>query len=453
MVRCGRSCRVLALVMFFAAVTPWSSSAESRRGAESFDSRVASTWFDRLYDVIMAEKIAPPVAARIYGTAAVALYESIVPGTASARSLARQLNGLTSVPQPYRGRNLHWPTVANAALASTIRGLLPQMSASSLAAVEALEQQFASEFQVQTRPSIHARSVLQGQTVANAVVAWISTDGLANLNNCPYTPPVGPGLWSSTPPSFAPPLQPCWGQLRPFVLTSGAECGPPPPPAFSTDSSSELFALALQVYDTKLNLTPEQETVALFWADNAGASGTPPGHWIAIMAALARDLGLSLADAAEGFARVGIAVADAFISCWNAKYTYNVLRPVSYINDVIDETWSPLLATPPFPSYTSGHSSQSAAAATLLTDMFGALAFVDSTRTTHALQPALAPRSFQSFEQAAEEAALSRLYAGIHFATDNNVGMEQGHCIGRAIIDRVQFKKRRLHGRFERSGS
>src|SRR3990172_11399158 len=108
MVRCGRSCRVLAMVMFFAAVTPWSSFAESRRGAESFDSRVASTWFERLYDVIMAEKIAPPVAARIYGTAAVALYESIVPGTASARSLARQLNGLTSVPQPYRGRNLHW---------------------------------------------------------------------------------------------------------------------------------------------------------------------------------------------------------------------------------------------------------------------------------------------------------------------------------------------------------
>jgi len=186
-------------------------------------------------------------------------------------------------------------------------------------------------FQSSVPPPIYARSVAQGRAVARAVFAWASTDGFTTLNNCPSIPPVGPGLWGPTPPAFAPnPLQPCWGQLRPLVLPSSEACAPPPPPTYATDPASEVYALALEVYRTSLALTEEQTTIAQYWADGAGATGTPPGHWIAIMGQLARNDGLSLMTAAEGYARVGLAAADAFIGCWQTKYTqYRKSRPVS----------------------------------------------------------------------------------------------------------------------------
>src|SRR5262249_43884200 len=154
---------------------------------------------------------------------------------------------------------------------------------------------------------VYTRSVMQGQAVADAVLAWASTDGLTAVANCSYTSPVGPGLWEPTPPAFTPtPLQPCWGQLRPFVLTSSNECAPPPPPPHAEAPASEFNALAADVYTINLDLTDEQKTIAHYWADNAGATGTPPGHWIAIVGQIARNHGLSLMAAAEAYTRVGI---------------------------------------------------------------------------------------------------------------------------------------------------
>jgi hypothetical protein len=246
----------------------------------------------------------------------VALYEALVPGSRRHRSLAGQLNDLAWIPRPSPRRPYHWPTVANTALARTARGLLPAASPSSLAAIDALKQTFAEEFQARVRPLVSVRSAAHGRAVAEAVLAWAATDGFAALNNCLYTPPVGPGLWQPTPPAFvATPVQPCWGQLRPFVLPSGEACAPAPPPVYAEDPGSEFYAHARAVYDTGRSLTDEQRTIAHFWADNPGATGTPPGHWIAIMGQLARADALSLMAAAEGFARLGIAVADAFIGC------------------------------------------------------------------------------------------------------------------------------------------
>jgi len=191
---------------------------------------------------------------------------------------------------------------------------------------------------------------------------------------------------------------------------------------------------------TNLSLSADQKTIADFWADNAGATGTPPGHWIAIVGQLARNDGLSLMAAAEAYARVGIAVTDAFIECWSAKYVYNLERPVTYIQDNIDAMWLPYLVTPNFPTYISGHSTQSGAAATVLTDMFGIMTFTDTIRTDHNLFPPLAPRTFDSFDDAAAEAAVSRLYAGIHFSFDNNDGLASGRRIGQTVIQNVHFK-------------
>jgi PAP2 superfamily len=409
--------------------------------AQEIDAEVAVEWFDLLYDVVKTERVTPPTASRVYGIAAVALYEAVVPSSHEHQSLAGQLNELSPLPKPIPHKMYQWPTVANSALARVIKGLFPNASQHSLDRIHALEHVFATQLRSSLAPPVYERSVAQGQAVAEAILTWAATDGLATLDNCPYVPPVGPGLWEPTPPAFAPmPLQPCWGQLRPLVLTSGAECAPPPHPAYSEDVRSGFYANALDVYHTNLNLTDEQRTIAIFWADGPGDTGTPPGHWVAIMGQIAKHDALSLIDAAEGYARVGIAVADAFIGCWHAKYTYNLLRPVTYIRDLIDADWLSLINTPAFPEYTSGHSTQSGAVATVLSDMFGVKAFTDTTHSDHGLVPPLEPRSFRSFEEAAEEAALSRLYGGIHYAFGNNNGLAQGHCIGQVILDRVTFK-------------
>jgi hypothetical protein len=218
--------------------------------------------------------------------------------------------------------------------------------------------------------------------------------------------------------------------MRPFVLPSGRTCDPGPPPAFSSDTSSPFFQEAKEVYDVVNDVTPEQLAIAAFWSDDPGTTGTPPGHSMMIAAQIIEQMDLPLDIAAETFARVGIAVADAFIACWWTKFEYNLLRPITYVHDVLmDPDWTTPLVTPPFPEYSSGHSAQSGAAAQVLTDMFGDLAFTDHTHEGRGL-PA---RSFDSFFEAAEEAATSRLYGGIHFRSAIERGVNQGQCVGGAI--------------------
>jgi hypothetical protein len=332
--------------------------------------------------------------------------------------------------------------VANAALARTIRGIFPSLTPGNLNAIDALEARFAAHFEEVVPKRDDQRSVAHGRAVADAILGWVQGDGFSTLADCPYVPAPVPGAWEPTPPDFvSDPLEPCWGDIRPMVLTAGSECSPRGHPAFDTDPGSPFFAAALQVYRTSLSLTEEQKTIASYWSDAVGATGTPPGHWIAIVGQLARNEELSLAEAAEAYARVGIAVMDAFVASWSAKYVFNLQRPVTYIRDHIDPAWLPFLATPPFPSYTSGHASQSGAAARVLTDMFGTTAFTDTLHEDHELVPAHRPRSYDSFDEAAAEAAVSRLYGGIHYSFDNDDGLTAGQCVGQAILERVRFSR------------
>jgi hypothetical protein len=437
-----RSIHLCLAILLLMTALAWAEEAHRFKASDDLPSDVASVWFDQLYDVVKNEQTSPPVASRIYGVTAVALYEAIVAGSLEHQSLVGQLNALSSVPQPLPHKKYDWPTVANSALAQAVRGLFPNASQGSLDIINGQEQAIAAQFQASVPPPVYSRSVTQGQAVTDAVLAWASTDGFTTVNNCDYMPPVGPGLWEPTPPSFIlNPLQPCWGQLRPLVLPSVAACAPLTPPPYATAATSVFYANALEVYNTSLNLTDEQTTIAEYWADNPGATGTPPGHWIAIVGQLARNNGLSLMAAAEAYARVGLAVADAFIGCWQIKYISNLLRPVTYIQAVIDAMWLPFLVTPSFPSYPSGHSTQSGAVATVLTDMFGVVTFTDTLFTDHGLVPPQAPRTFTSFDEAAAEAAVSRLYAGIHYPFDNDNGLAQGRCIGQVILDRIGFKR------------
>ncbi|MGH7456258.1 MAG: vanadium-dependent haloperoxidase, partial [bacterium] len=251
-----------------------------------------------------------------------------------------------------------------------------------------------------------------------------------------YTLPAGVGFWVPTPSKFQRPLQPHWGNNRSFFLRSGSECQPGPHPLFSERPGTKFYEEMMEVYNTVNNLTAEQRAIAEFWADNPRQTATPAGHWIAILNQIIAQRQLNLEVAAEAYAKVGIVVADAFISCWYTKYEYNLVRPITCIRKIIDANWRPPVSTPPFPEYTSGHSVQSGAVAQVLTDMFGAVAFTDHTHDSRNLSS----RSFSSFFAAADEAAISRLYGGIHFRSAIELGLEQGKCVGRKVSV-LKFKK------------
>lgn len=413
-----------------------SSSKPRSTQASKIDGAVPATWFRLLYDLVRDESLSPPVASRIFGYQGVALYESTLPGMPGYRSLVGQLEEFAAVPEPDRRMRYDWPTVANSALAVVALAMFEGGSPATLDAI-AVQEEFWIGLRGFVEPSeVIDRSIAHGQAVGDAVVAWAASDGYAMWSNCAYTPPVGPGIWEPTPPAFAPALQPCWGQIRPFALPMVGMCNVIPPTAYSEDPLSQCYVEALEVYETEQNLTPEQEIIAFYWADDPGATGTPPGHWVSILVDFISDNDITLDVAAEAFARLGIGVADAFVSCWFTKYDYDYLRPVTYVNDFIDAGWLPRVTTPPFPEYTSGHSVQSGAAAYMLTDLFGEVPFTDRTHVDLGM-PA---RSFMNFDEAADEAAISRLYGGIHFRPAIDLGVDQGRCVAESILDRVRFR-------------
>jgi PAP2 superfamily len=400
-------------------------------GVDQFDAEVATAWFDQALLLVKGTPgFSPPVASRAFGCTGLALYEALVPGMDGYRSFGSSLAGLGPLPTAGKNEAYDWPTLANAALAAILRGLFPPTQA---AAISALEARFEDRFRSSRPPGVFARSIARGRAVAAAVYEWSKNDGghEGYVNNFPlYQPPVGPSLWVPTPPAFLPALQPYWGRNRCLALTAGSDCPPADHPAYSEHPGSTFYAEALEAHETVATLSAEQETIARFWSDDPGTTPTPPGHSIAITTQVLRHERSSLAAAAEAYARVGMAVADAFVACWHQKYVSNLLRPVTYIRRLIDPQWLPILVTPPFPEYPSGHSVQSGAAFQVLTDLFGeSYSFTDHTHDNRGFEP----RSFDSFLEAAEEAAISRLYGGIHFRAAIANGVDQGRCIGLAV--------------------
>jgi hypothetical protein len=342
---------------------------------------VATAWFDLVLKLFADEKISPPVAARALAYVGIALYEAVVPGTPTHRSLVGQLNGFRAVPTTLTTEEYHWPTAANSAVATVMRSLFALSSGPSMR-IAALESGVAHYSQKSVDAAVFGRSITFGQAVGAAVARWSTEDGYASFDKCAYAPPTGPGLWVPTPPLLSPPVQACWGRLRPFVLRGAFEIDPGPPLAYSEDPQSEFYKDAKEVYETVNGLTPERRAITLFWADGPGTV-TPAGHTVALLRRLTWERGYRLDFAAEAYARVGLAAADAFISCWAVKYRHNVLRPVTYIRKVIDPTWSPFLVTPQFPEYTSGHSMQSGATMQVLTGLLGTgFAFTDRSAGT-----------------------------------------------------------------------
>lgn len=423
------------------ATAPTAATAAT---AASFSHNVATEWFQLA--LLLSQQtpgFSPPVAARALAYLSLALYESVVPGMPDRRSLAGQLNELSSLPWAQPDEPLHWPTVANASMATMTRMMFPTATAENKARIDLLERslllKYPQDFDPATiTPELTNRSESFGRLMAMALMTWARTDGgheawgPLRRERANYVPPSGPGMWSATPPAFAAPLLPYWGSNRPLVLKTAADCPAPPPPPYAEATDSTFYREGQEVYRIATAATQEQRQFALYWADDPGKTPTPAGHWVFITGDVLKARRATLAQAAEAYVRLNLAMADAFTATWYTKYTVNLLRPVTYVQAVIDSNWVPtLMHTPPFPEYPSGHSSQSAAAAAVLAAIFGAnTAFTDNTHNDRGW----GPRSFKSFQAAADEAALSRLYAGIHFRSGVEGGKVQGLCVARQVL-------------------
>ncbi len=390
--------------------------------------------------------MSPPAAARAFAYQSLALYEAVVSGMSGHQSLAGQLNELSSLPLAQPDEALHWPTVANASLAAITRMMFPHASTEHKGRINQLERsmplKYSRDFDP-TRTTIerNRRSETFGRLMAMAVMTWARTDGgheawgPVRRDQINYVPPSQPGQWVSTPPGFAAPLLPFWGNNRPFVLPQGnpsSVCPAPEPLVFSEDMNSEFQRQVQEVHRLSTQATQEQRQVALYWADDPLKTSTPAGHWLHIAADVLREKQANLADTASSLVRLNIAMSDAFVAAWHAKYHFQVMRPVTAVQLTIDSRWvPPLMQTPPFPEYPSGHSVQSAAAAQVLDAVFGGnTAFTDNAHNDRGW----GPRQFRSFQIAAQEAAMSRLYAGIHYRFGIDGGLVQGRCVGQKIL-------------------
>jgi hypothetical protein len=404
---------------------------------------VLRTWHKVILELVRhTPTYTPPVASRSFAYLGVTAYESVASGDHDMQSLAGQLNGLQAVPKRESGKSYDEAVIMHSALNAVAQDLFANTGPTGQRVLGRLDEKIAADVSDGLPADVVERSDAYGRAVAANILEWSRSDGGAIIENMgfPYEYKLaeGPANWipTSLVSQQQKPLLPDWGKNRTFAMPNGASCPLPPPPAYSEDKASEFYKQALEVYDAKHNLTPEQRAIARFWSDDPMLSPTPPGHWLSIALQILERENADAKKSADVLARLGIAVADSFVGCWNAKFEFDLLRPVTYIRRTIDPKWEAILNTPPFPEYPSGHSTQSGAAAVVLTHMFGEnYAFDDATHE----RDGLPKRSFRSFWAAAEEAGISRLYGGIHFRAAIERGLDQGRCVG-AFVNKLQTR-------------
>lgn len=417
------------------AVMTWSTAFGGMAAEPRPEANVAlRNWFGLMLELVRhTPTYSPPVASRAFGYLGVIAFEARVGGSTELTSLVGQLAGLEAVPQREANAVYDEAVILDTALAVAMQNFFQNTGPTGQHAVAAAEKKWRNEANAGVPVDVVKRSEAFGRAMAETVIAWSQSDGGATVENMgfplQYDLPKGEGKWVPTSliSQQQVPLLPAWGNNRPFVMPEGASCPLQAPIDYSESPDSAFYKEALEVYDTSNVLTAEQAAIARFWSDDPMLSTTPPGHWFSIVLQVADQKQMSLDDRVDLIARLGIAMSDAFIGCWHEKFVYNLVRPITYIKKFIDPKWEPILITPPFPEYPSGHSTVSGAAATVLTAFLGDdFPFEDETGGRDG-RPA---RHFANFWAAANEAGVSRLYGGIHFRAAIERGLDQGRCIG-----------------------
>lgn len=400
---------------------------------------------DQVTRVIIYDIFSPPVASRIYAYTSLAAYEAIRFEKNDAPSFAAKFNGFGSLPQPDKNKQYNFTLAASKAFFTVAHKMIFAVDS-----LKNYEDSLFKNFKDATGDSVYQRSVAFGEAIGNAVLARADADNYALTRSMPkYLGSNDPGKWRPTPPDYLDGVEPYWGKIKPFSLDSAAQFRPGAPPPFSKDTNSFYYKQNKEVYITNKNLTDEQRIIAKYWDDNSSIiehSGhmmyankkiTPGGHWMGITTVACRKVNADAVKSAEAYSLTAAALLDAFIACWDSKYLYGYIRPVTAINEMIDKNWTPVLQTPAFPEYFCGHCTISASASVPLTYLFGDnFAFHDNSDEAYIGMT----RDFTSFNQAATEAGISRLYGGIHYTNSIKIGEEAGKKVGQTILMRLQLK-------------
>lgn len=401
-------------------------------------------------DVIVHDIFSPPVSSRIYVYMAIAGYEAAIPNDPRYLSLAGQVNGLDEVPDPDAGLEYCYPLSSVVAMLKVGKALV-----FSEDKIDDYREKVLREFRDAGVPDeVFTRSVAYGESVADHIMAWSGKDNYKQSRSFPkYTIDQDPGTWKPTPPAYMDAIEPHWAKIRTFAIDSCNQFAPAGPTPYSADENSAFYKEAYEVYSTGKNMTEDQREIASFWDCNpfvmnvkghvmfATKKISPGGHWMNITHVACKKANADFVQSLEAYALTAISLMDGFISCWDEKYASRLVRPETFINEHIDEDWTPLLQTPPFPEYTSGHSVVSSAAAVTLTKIFGEnFSFLDSTE----VEFGLTARSFSSFKAASEEAAISRLYGGIHYRPAIEHGFVQGTALANYVLGKIKTRKEEL---------
>ncbi|MGB1287680.1 MAG: vanadium-dependent haloperoxidase [Aggregatilineales bacterium] len=434
---------VMGMLMCLLAVPLTLSAQDEIVPATELESTLANDWMMLLYELVRDETINAPMASRFYAYAAVALYEGVAPGIPGNFSLSSQLEGLAMLPFPEEGVVYDYASIANASLSTMITALFEAESGTD-ATFERIdmmrEMQTAARLEDGLDEVVVERSLVLGDEIGEELKLWMATLDYDEVRGMSYDLLEGDlAYWVPTSEGMEP-LEPFWGELFTFGMGFPSQCNVAMRMPFSSDPDSTFYKQAAEVLDVSDELTDEQREIARFWIDTPGITGAPSGHWVLIQMQLAQEYELSLARASEMYVLVGMAMNDAFISAWNLKYRDNLVRPVTYIQRNLRRNWTPYVESPPFPEYPSGHSVVSGAASEVLTTMFGQIAFTDRTPLINGHENF--QRAFTSFEAAAYEAAISRLYGGIHYRAAIENGLEQGHCVGENVLRNMRLRPR-----------
>lgn len=400
----------------------------------------------RLTELIIKDIFTPPVASRIYVYPSLAAWEvARYQDTTGHPSFTAKLKGFDPMPVPDLSTGpIDFELAAIRAFCATARRVV-----FSKPDIDLLDAELIDIRGKGLNKDIIERSLAFGQAVADVVIKRLAADQYLQTRGMERFEVVHtPGRWVPTPPDYADGTEPHWPKIRTMVLDSSDQFNLPNPIPYSEDKNSQFWKELTEVHETVNRVTEgsEEMDILTFWDDNPFVSRhkghlmfqdkkmTPGGHWMAITRVICRNQKTDFVRTAEAYALTSVSLFEAFISCWDLKYSAALVRPETVISAKVEKEWHPHLITPPFPSFTSGHSTISAAAAESLTALFGDnVSFTDSTE----LEFGLPVRSFTSFREAAKEASISRVYAGIHYRSDCDQGNKQGAMVGKYVAAKL----------------
>lgn len=406
---------------------------------------------DELTAVMVHDIFSPPLASRVYAYANIAAYEIL------AQEKANEHTTLANILTDFNGISPAQDSLVNHQLAALM--VYMEVGKNMIFSVGIMSDyidNLSAEWKVQN-PEVYVSSKQYALQVVGEIKAWYDQDNYKQTRTFPKfsVDYDSPSRWQPTPPDYMDGIEPHWSKIRPFLLTSSSQFEPEPPPPFSMKPESVFYKELMEVFQVVKDIREsegedERQEIAKFWDCNPYVSThkghvmfalkkiSPGAHWIGITKIVSRNRKADLYTSVAAYAKVSIAMADAFISCWDEKYRSNLIRPETLINKVLDENWYPVLQTPPFPEYTSGHSVVSGAASVILSNFYGDdIAFDDDTELPYDLPI----RSYRSFNHAAEEAAISRMYGGIHYRKAIDEGLQQGRNVGMFVSKKLGLQK------------